>query len=97
MKNNDDVEHLLRKMEERFGESSEGAKQMFGMLVTTTLAYRDKLVEDRLPALTVGETQRALDAFMLIMKTQQFPEIDDSRVKDLVMLWLDGVKKTLHH
>lgn len=93
----DDIEHLFRQVEKHFGESNEGIRQMFAMLIHETLAYRDDLVRMNEPALSVGETQRALDALMEILKSQKFPGIDDERIKELVVRWLNAINKNIHH
>ena len=97
MESGDDIEHVFRHMEERIGDQNDGAKHMLAMLVRVTLAYRDELVQLNEPPLTVGETQSALDAFMVVMKTQQFPEVADSRVKTLVLKWLEELRKVIHN
>jgi len=93
----DDIEHLFRQVEKHFGESNEGIKQMFSMLVHETLAFRDDLVNRNEPALNVGETQKALDVLMEIIKTHKFPELTDERIKELVVRWLNAINKNIHH
>lgn len=97
MDSHDDIERLFRRAEERFGGANEGVRQMFAMLIRETLAYRDELMKQQKPPLTVQETQRALDILMEILKTQQFPEIDDERIKGLVLCWLDKINSTIHN
>jgi hypothetical protein len=97
MDSHDDIEGLFRKVEKHFGEANEGIKQMFTMLIHETLAYRDELVKKNEPALNVAETQRALNALMEILKSHEFPEIDDSRIKNLVMRWLNAINENIHH
>jgi len=97
MDTHDDIEQLFRQMEKHFGQANEGIKQMFTMLIHETLAYRDEIVEKNEPPLSVGETQQALDALMEILKTQKFPEIKDERIKELVVRWLKGLDKNIHH
>ncbi len=97
MESNEDIEHIFRRMAERFADQSDGAKRMLAMLVRVTLAYRDELVLLNEPPLTVGETQSALDAFMVVLRTQQFPEVADPRVKALVVKWLEELRKVIHN
>ena len=93
----DDIERLFRRVEERFGDANEGIRQMFAMLIHETLAYRDELMKQQKSPLTVRETQRALDILMEILKIQQFPEVDDERIKILVLRWLDKINSTIHN
>lgn len=97
MDTHDDIEHLFKKVEKHFGEANEGIRQMFAMLIHETLAYRDKLVHEQKSPLTVYETQRALDVLMEILKTKTFPEVDDERIRGLVMRWLGKINTTIHH
>lgn len=97
MQTDDDIEMLFRRIEHHFADKDEGAKHMLAMLVRIALSYRDHLVAINEPPLTVGETQQALDAFMVVVKTQQFPAIPEQRIKKLVLLWLEELQRTVHH
>lgn len=97
MEHDDDIEMLFRRMENHFTEKGDHATRVFSMLVEIALSYRDELVADNEPALTVGETQEALDHFMEVVKTQSFPNIAQPRIKKLVMLWLKELPKHVHH
>ena len=95
MEKTDDIEAALRRIQKLFPDSDEGAKKMFAMLLKKTLEYRDRLVSENQPALTVGETQEALTVFMFVLKTQSFPDLIDARIKTLVVLWLEGLKENM--
>jgi len=97
MQSKDDIEVLFRHLEEHFSEAGEGSRKMLGMLVHTTLTYRDTLVARSESPLTVEETRKALDIFMTIFTTKKFPAISDPRIKELVMMWLEEVRKNVHH
>ena len=84
-------------MEKHVAGKDEQSVRMLGMLVKITLSYRDELVENNEDAITVGETQKALEAFMMVIKTQKIPVIEDSRIKRLVMKWLEELPKYVHH
>ena len=93
----DDIEILFRRIEEHFKDEGEDATHLFSMFVEIALSYRDQLIAREEPALTVGETQKALDYFMVIVKTQKFPEISEQRIKELVIRWLEELPKYIHH
>lgn len=93
----DDIEILFSKLMNRLGGADEGAKKMLGLLVRVTLKYRDELVANKGAPLTVGETREALDVFMHVMQQQSFPETVKPRIKSLVIMWLDEVRKNIHH
>ena len=94
--NDDDVSQLLRRIGEKVGQVDEKSLRMFRLLVTVTLQYRDQLRAQG-EILTVEETKKALNVFRIVLKTREIPEELESRARELVMLWLQEIKKTIHH
>lgn len=93
-----DIKALFKRVSEHFeGEHSEGLREFFAMLVSTTLRYRDMLAHSSGEPLTVGETRAALDVFMQAVTTHRMQEGLDKRVHDLVVMWLEELKKRAHH
>jgi hypothetical protein len=92
-----DIEKLFGRIAEHFKHADEKSHQMFRMLVETTLKFRDELMAKTGVPLTVGETQKALDVFMEVMKSHKVPQNLDKNVHDLVILWLEEIKVMLHH
>lgn len=96
-KNKDkDVEVFLRSIADRFAGVDEGVVRMFRMLVAVTLNYRDEL-EAKGQVLTVQTTKDALDAFMHVMKAHTVPENLSPEAHQLVLYWLEEIKKTVHN
>jgi len=93
----DDIAKLFGRLAEHFKDADDNTHRMFAMLVKTTLKYRDMLMEKTGVPLTVGETQKALDVFMEVIKTHKIPQGLDKNVHDLLILWLEELKTTLHH
>ncbi len=93
----DDIEKLFGKIAEHFQHADEKSHQMFRMLVSATLKFRDELIKKTGVPLTVGETQKALDIFMDVLKTHKIPPNLDKNIHDLVVLWLEEVKVMLHN
>lgn len=93
----DDIERLFGRIAEHFKHSDERSHQMFKMLVSTTLKFREDVVQKTGVPLTVGETQKALDIFMEVLKTHKMPPNLDKNVHDLVIIWLEEIKTMLHH
>lgn len=91
-----DVEVFLRNIASRFEGIDEGVVRMFRMLVEVTLHYRDEL-EKNGEILTVQTTKDALDAFMGVMKTHTIPENLPPQAHQLVVHWLEEIKKTVHN
>lgn len=93
----DDIEKLFGRIAEHFQHADEKSHEMFRMLVSTALKFRDELKEKTGVPLTVGETQKALDIFMEVLKNHKMPQNLDKNIHDLVILWLEEVKVMLHH
>lgn len=84
-------------MVEKIGPVDDGTHAMFRLLVETALAYRDRLREEKGDGLTVGETQAALDGFMDVLQTHRVPDALTGHTRELVVLWLEEIKRTIHH
>lgn len=97
MEFDDDIQSVFDRIAKKFEHADDSAKEMFTMLVATTLRYRDQVVKAGGEALTVGETREALDAFMVVLKAHQIPEGLPPRVKELVMLWLEEIRRKIHN
>jgi len=94
----EDIAELFERISRHFsGETDDGTREMFSMLVSTTLKYRDMLKHSTGKPLTVGETRSALDFFMQVLRTHRMPEGMDKRVKDLVVLWLEELKLRINN
>jgi len=93
----DDIAKLFARLAEHFKDADDNTHRMFAMLVKTTLRFRDMLIEKTGIPLTVGETQKALDAFMEVLKKRRIPPNLDKNVHDLLILWLEELRTTLHH
>ncbi len=97
MESDDDIQSVFDRIAKKFEHADGSAKEMFAMLVATALRYRDQVVAEGGEALTVGETREALDAFMAVIKTHEIPEGLPPRVKALVMLWLEEIRRKIHN
>lgn len=93
----DDIQKLFQGLIEQVGENADdGTYRMFRLLITTTLRCRDNLRSQGI-ALTVGETQAALTAFMDVMKTHSIPDGLSANAQHLVIEWLKEIKENVHH
>ena len=61
---------------------------VFEKLVRLTLEFRDKWSSEKKEILTVGDTQKALDIYMIILSGQKPAGNIDARIDELVRLWL---------
>lgn len=92
-----DIKELFEKIAGHFAEAGEDSREMFSMLVMTTLKYRDTLIKSTGIPITVGETREALGVFMETLKTHRIRAGIDKRVKDLVILWLEELKMRVNN
>ncbi len=95
-KANDDINEFLQGVLDKVSDVDAETHRMFKMLVNTTLQYRDEL-HDKGEHLTVGQTQQALDAFMQVMKTHEIPANLNDNSHQLVVKWLEEIKKNVHN
>lgn len=93
----DDIKQLFARLAEHFKDADDNTHRMFSMLVKTTLKHRDELLKKTGVSLTIGETQKALEIFMEVLKTRKIPPKLDKNVHDLVILWLEELKTHLYH
>ena len=92
-----DIRELFDRVAEQFDETDDGIRSMFSMLVETTLKYRDTIRHSRGETLSVGETRNALGVFMEVLQAHSFPEGIDEKIKGLVIVWLEELKKQTHN
>ena len=90
--NTDDIKALFERIRSYFEGKDEASMQLFYMLVDETLKLRDELVEKGEESLTVEETREALNKFMNVLKTKEFPKEIGEREKLLVTRWLESLK-----
>ena len=90
--NRKDIEEVFTKIQDYFGNKNDKSYQMFHMLVSVTLKYRDDLESSGQGVITVEETRNALTIFMEVIKTKTFPKDLDGKEKHLVMRWLEALK-----
>jgi hypothetical protein len=77
------------------GDSSvanESVRQVFSILVKSTLRYRDQMLESRGIVITVQDVRVALDCLVTSLKTGRLPEKVKKERLDLLKLWLDELR-----
>lgn len=92
----EDIQTIFNGLIDKIGEVDDGTYQMFELLVRTTLRCRDELHAVG-KTLTVGETQEALDAFIGVMKSKTLPEGLSDHAHQLLVEWLEELKKSRQH
>lgn len=87
---------LILELFERVANDSSGEKQgerqVFSLLVKTTLAYRDQLLESHGIVLTVEDVRTALGFLVPVITSGVLPKKLKKIHLDLLMLWLEELK-----
>ena len=72
---------------------NESAREVFSLLIKSTLRYRDHLLKSTGIVVTVEDVRSALDWLVPALRTGRLPETDNSVRLDLMKLWLDELRK----
>ena len=87
---------LILELFERVAGDSAGEmqweKRVFSLLVKTTVAYRDHLLESHGIVLTVEDVRTALDSLVPVLTSGILPKKLKKIHNDLLMLWLEDLK-----
>ena len=87
-----DIEKLFRKAMRTPGQDTEANRQVFSILVRSTLQYRDKMLSSKGVTVTVEDVRAALDWLIPAIATGNMPETDNKIRLGLLQLWLKQLK-----
>ena len=87
-----DIERLFLSVAGNAGQASDEVRQVFSMLVRSTLRYRDHLLASRGITLTVEDARVALGWLVPALSTGTLPKTDNKVRLDLLKIWLDELK-----
>lgn len=73
-------------------QNTADVREVFSVLIRSTLRYRDHLLKTRGIVLTVEDVRTALDWLLPSISTGRLPETDDTIRLDLLKLWLDELR-----
>ncbi|MDY6987602.1 MAG: hypothetical protein SWQ30_06035 [Thermodesulfobacteriota bacterium] len=90
-----DIYKLFIKAAGSTAEASEDARRVLGILVSSTLRYRDLLKDELGIIVTVEDVRIALDWLLESMGTKKLPETNNAVRLDLLKIWLDELKPYL--
>jgi len=74
------------------GQDTEANRQVFSILVRSTLQYRDKMLSSKGVTVTVEDVRAALDWLIPAIATGNMPETDNKIRLGLLQLWLKQLK-----
>jgi hypothetical protein len=87
-----DIYTLFANLAEKAEQDNEPLKEVFRILVKSTLAYRDNVLRASGSVVTVEDVQSALEWLLPALKTGRLPITDNKLRLDLLKLWLDELK-----
>lgn len=83
---------LFSNMAENADQDNEPLKEVFKILIKSTLKYRDNILKAKGVTVTVQDVRSALDWLVPALKTGVLPATDDKIRLDLLKIWLDELK-----
>jgi hypothetical protein len=92
----EDIYKLFLSVAEHSGQTDDATREVFSVLVRSTLRYRDHVLESKGITVTVEDVRVALGWLVPSLKTGRLPDTDDKIKLDLLKLWLDELR-TLGH
>jgi hypothetical protein len=87
-----DIYDLFMSVVEETAQDTDAVREVFSILVRTTLAYRDLLRASRGIVVTVEDARTALGWLVPALSTGELPETDNPTRLGLLKSWLDELK-----
>lgn len=81
------MKRLFERVSRGFGELPDDVESVFAMLVSSTLAYRDRLKAELGIILTVDDVRTALDWLQRYLQTNRMPDTENAIRRDLLIIW----------
>ena len=91
-----EIYKLFMSVAEHSGQQDDATREVFSVLVRSTLKYRDHVLESKGTVVTVEDVRVALGWLVPSLQTGRLPETDDKIRLDLLKIWLDELS-TLGH
>ena len=89
-----DIQKLFESVFEGPGSTRGDVRQVFSVLVSSTLKYRDLMFENREIVVTVEDVSIALGWLVPSIETGRLPETEDKVMLGLLKIWLDELGNT---
>lgn len=91
-----DINRLFERVNRGFGVVPDAAEKVFSMLVSSTLAYRDRLKSELGIVLTVEDVRTTLDWLLHYLQTNRMPETENAIRRDLLIIWQKALTTDLN-
>jgi hypothetical protein len=92
----EEIYKLFMSVAEHSGQKDDATREVFSVLVRSTLKYRDHVLESKGITVTVEDVRVALGWLVPSLKTGRLPETDDKIRLDLLKIWLDELRALGH-
>jgi len=76
-------------------DQPESVKQVFSILISSTLAFRDRIQKEEGIIVSVDDVMTALDWLFQFMETQKMPQTNHCLQMDLFNFWLEELNKSI--
>jgi len=88
-----DIYRLFLNVVEDSANNTDAVRQVFSILIKSTLTYRDHMLESTGVVITVEDVRITLNWLVPALMTGNLPETDDKIRLNLLKLWMDELKK----
>ena len=86
-----DIERLFSSVAEGSTDQRAEVRDVFAVLVRTTLQYRDDMLESKGLVITVEDVRVTLECLVPFLETGRLPEATDNIKLDLLKIWRDAL------
>ena len=87
-----DIYRLFLSVAENAAQNTDSIREVFSVLIKTTLRYRDQVRASKGIVVTIDDVRTALNWLVPSLLTGQLPETTDTIKLDLLKIWLDELK-----
>ena len=87
-----DIHVLFSNLAENADQDNESMKEVFKLLIKSTLQYRDIILKTKGVIVTVEDVRTTLEWLVPAIKSGRLPVTDNKIRLDLLKLWLDELK-----
>ena len=88
----EDIYRLFLSVAGHSAQNTNAVREVFSLLVRSTLRYRDQILESKGIVITVEDVRMALEWLVPSLRTGRLPETDVKIRLDLLKVWLDELK-----
>ena len=88
----EDIYKLFLSVLENSAQDTDAVREVFSILIRSTLRYRDQMLASKGMVVTVEDVRTALKWLVPSLTTGLLPKTDNKISLDLLKLWLDELK-----